>query len=107
MTIPTTQVLLTLICPPSLERTITDWLLEQEDIVGFTTLHVHGHGSNPETFNLIEQVEGRKKQIMFQIKMPFERTEVAINDLKQDFNGAKIHYWFVPVIATGNLSETS
>ncbi len=103
MTIPTTQALLTLICPPSLERIITDWLLEQEDLTGFTSMQANGHGSDPESLNLIEQVQGSKKQIMFQIHMTSERAEVAINDLKQDLKGAKIHYWLVPVIDAGKL----
>lgn len=103
MTISTTQALLTLICPPSLERIITDWLLEQEDIAGFTTLHVHGHGSNPETLNLIEQVEGRKKQTMFLILLPQEASDQLLTRLRDDYKGAKIHYWLQPVLSGGPL----
>lgn len=99
------QSLLTLIFPPSLERPVTDWLLEREDVFGFTSMQNYGHGSEPATFSLIEQVEGRKKQIMFQIHVASEIAEVVINDLKQDFKGVKIHYWLVPVITSGNLSR--
>ncbi len=103
MTINTTQVLLTLICTPSLERTITDWLLDQEDLAGFTSMKINGHGSDPDSLSLIEQVQGSRKQIMFQIQMTSERAEVVINDLKLDLKGAKIHYWLVPVIDAGQL----
>jgi hypothetical protein len=95
--------LLTIICPPSLERPITDWLLEQEMITGFTSLEVHGHGSRPESLSLIEQVEGRKKQTMFQIHMGSDIETIVIDNLKRDFNGTDIHYWTTPIIATGNL----
>ena len=103
MTILTTQALLTLICTPSLERTVTDWLLEQEDFAGFSSMEVNGHGSDPESLNLIEQVRGSRKQIMFQVHMTSKRAEVAINDLKRELKDAKIHYWLVPVIDSGQL----
>ena len=101
------QSLLTLICPPSLERPITDWLLEQENISGFTSIQVHGHGSDPLAFSLIEQVEGRKKQIMFQIHIASKLENIFIDNLKQSFKGTDIHYWLVPVTAAGNLSQSS
>ena len=101
-----TQILLTLICPPSLEQTVTDWLLEQEDMPGFTSISVYGHGSHPDSLSLIEQVEGRKKQIMFQVHMSSERAETAINDLKKEFTGTKIHYWLTPVLDSGNLERS-
>lgn len=97
------KTLLTLICTPALERTVTDWLLDQEDLIGFTSMQVNGHGSDPETLNLIEQVQGSKKQIMFQIHMTSQKAEVAINDLKRDLKGAQIHYWLVPVLEAGNI----
>ncbi len=99
--------LCTVIASPSLERPITDWLLEQEIISGFTSLEVHGHGSKPESLSLIEQVEGRKKQIMFQIHMTSDIESVFINNLKQNFNDADIHYWIVPILAAGSLINNS
>jgi len=101
------QSLLTLICPPSLERPVTDWLLEQEAISGFTSIQVHGHGSDPHRLSLIEQVEGRKKQIMFQVHLSSEITEDVINALKQNFKGIGIHYWLVPVTTAGSLSRNN
>ena len=101
------QSLLTLICPPSLERPITDWLLEQENISDFTSIHVHGHGSEPHTLSLIEQVEGRKKQIMFQIHIASKLENIFIDNLKQSFKGTDIHYWLTPITASGNLSRES
>ncbi len=98
------RVLLTIICPPSLERPITDWLLEQDVISGFTSMQVHGHGSEPNSLSLIEQVEGRKKQFMFQIHISSDFQDIVIKDLKQTFNGAKIHFWIVPLIMAGRLS---
>ena len=97
------QTLLTLICNPSLERTVTDWLLEQEDLVGFTSMQANGHGISPDSMSLIEQVHGCRKQTMFQIQLSSDRAKIAISDLKDDLQGAKIHYWLVPVIDAGKL----
>ncbi len=99
-----TESLLTLICSPSLERPLIDWLLEKDDIQGFTSSHAYGHGSDPDKLSLREQVEGRKKQVVINIHMDSESAMLVINDLRKDFKGAKIHYWLVPVIASGNLS---
>lgn len=98
-----TPTLLTLICSPSLERPITDWLLDDDLVQGFTSLLVYGHGSHPNTLTLIEQVEGRKKQTMFQIHLPPNASEQLIDRLRNDFRGAKIYYWLHPVISGGPL----
>lgn len=99
-----TQVLLTLITSPSLESTITDWLLEQENIAAFTTVQAHGHGNDPESLSLIEQVEGRKKQIMFNIHLDLDLANSTVKDLKRDFKGAKVHYWLAPILDSGKLA---
>ncbi len=99
------QSLVTLICSPSLERPITDWLLEHENSSGFTSIQAYGHGSDPATFTLIEQVEGRKEQIIFQIHIASKQENDFIKDLKENFKGTNIHYWIVPLTAAGNLSR--
>ncbi len=101
------ETLLTLICAPSLEHPITDWLLEQEQITGFTTSTASGHGGNPNRLIPTEQVEGKKKQVMFQIHLDSETAKVIINDLHYDFKGAEIHYWILPVLSAGDLSESN
>lgn len=98
------QILLTLICPPSLERPVTDWLLEQENISGFTSMQAYGHGSNPSSLTLIEQVEGRKKHIKFEVHISVDFQDVIIKDLEENFKGTKIHFWIVPLIMAGRLS---
>lgn len=101
------QSLVTLICSPSLERPITDWLLEHENSSGFTSIQAYGHGSDPATFTLIEQVEGRKEQVMFQIHIASALENDFIQDLKESFKRSNIHYWIVPLNAVGNLSRES
>ena len=101
------QSLITLICSPSLERPVTDWLLEHENSSGFTSIQAYGHGSDPATFTLIEQVEGRKEQVIFQIHIASNQENDFIKYLKENFIGTNIHYWVVPLTAVGNLSRDS
>lgn len=97
------QTLLTLICPPSIERTLVDWLLEQPEVSGFTSSEVYGHGSYPEKLNLIEQVEGRKKQVKFQLHLELDSAMAALKKLKIDLKGADVHYWLLPITESGRV----
>lgn len=99
------QSLLTLVCPSSLERPITNWLFEQEMISGFTSTPAYGHGSDPATLSLAEQIEGRKKQFMFQILLSSEISEEVIALLKQEFKETDIHYWSSPITKSGSLAK--
>jgi len=95
------QTLLTLVCAPSIERIVVDWLLEQSEITGFTSLEAYGHGSDPEKLNVTEQVEGRKKQVVFHIHMELDSAHKSIQRLKEDLKGTGIHYWLAPMIDAG------
>jgi hypothetical protein len=99
------QTLLTIISSTSLERPLIDWFLQKEEALGFTSVSTYGHGSEPDSLTLIEQVEGRKKQIMLQIQMPLAKANIIIHDLKIDFNKAEIHYWLVPIIQAGKITS--
>ena len=98
-----TKSLITLICTPTLEQSINDWLLEQETVSGFSSMTIHGHGSDPDKLSILEQVEGRKKQVMFQVIMNQENVDELISQLQEAFTGAKIHYWLTPILASGKI----
>jgi len=53
--------------------------------------------------SLAEQVAGRKKQIRFQMYVPEQQIKILIERLKQDFSGAGIHYWVMPVLESGSI----
>lgn len=61
------------------------------------------HGSVQKSLSLAEQVAGRKKQIRFQMYVPEQQLSVLIEQLKQDFSGAGIHYWVMPVLESGYI----
>jgi Protein of unknown function (DUF3240) len=101
------QVLVTITSPPSLESQIVDWLLSQDDGIGFSSAAIHGHSTRHDHLSIAEQVSGRQKRIQFQIQMSGSTLDRFIEMLTADFGGADLHYWVVPVIAGGHLGLSS
>jgi len=97
------EFLVTINVPPLLEEAVVDCLLAIDATDGFSSLVVSAHGSEHETLSLAEQVAGRKKQIRFQMYVPEQQIKVLIERLKQDFSGAGIHYWVMPVLESGSI----
>jgi hypothetical protein len=95
--------LLTLIAPPSLEENLVDWLLSREGRYGFTSFPVAGHSGQHRGLSLGEQVEGRKKQIRFEMHVQQAELEALLGGLKQDFAGTCLHYWVAPIKECGTL----
>ena len=97
------RVLLSLVISPQVEDAVVDWLLEQEEISGFTSLQVSGHGTSPHSMNLAEQVAGRRRQVMFQTYLPDADAVALVKGLEETFGGSGMHYWLTPVITSGHL----
>ncbi|MGI9212869.1 MAG: DUF3240 family protein [Methylococcaceae bacterium] len=98
-----TQVLLTLFVPPTIEEAVVDWLLEIESASGFSSVPARGHSSNHQGLSLLEQVSGRKQQIRFEIHLPEPDAHRLINQLRTDFQNAGLHYWVVPLLEWGSI----
>ncbi len=99
----TEEYLVTINVPPLLEEAVVDCLLAIESADGFSSLPVSAHGSDHQTLSLAEQVAGRQKQVRFQMYLPENQLEVLIERLKQEFSGAGIHYWVMPVLQSGSI----
>jgi hypothetical protein len=97
------HVLLSLVVSPAVEDVIVDWLLERSEVSGFTSYPVSGHGASVHAMNLAEQVAGRRRQILFQTHLPKSRAEKVVAELKRDFAGSGMHYWILPLSASGHL----
>lgn len=95
--------LISIVVSTAIEDTIVDWLLEREEIPGFTSLPISGHGSSIRSLTMQEQVAGRKRQVLFQIYLSTQQAQTIIEALKQEFPGSGIHYWVVPVSDAGRL----
>lgn len=96
-----TEYLVTLNIPPSLEELIVDSLLLLEAEHGFSSFHVYAHHHNNLGLSLAEQVTGRQKRVRFQMYVPQEELPALLAQLRKDFSGSGIQYWVLPVIENG------
>lgn len=95
------EYLVTLNAPPSLEEAIVDCLLLLEAEHGFSSFQVNAHHHHNQGLSLAEQVSGRQKRIRFQMYLAAETLPLLLDQLKQEFSGAGIQFWVMPVIEKG------
>lgn len=93
--------LLILTLKPSMEEVISDWLIDYDPKMGFTSLPVSGHGSRMKGLSIAEQVSGRKKQVQFKIMLDGEAVEPLMASLRDSFSNSGINYWLLPVERSG------
>lgn len=94
------KCLLALIVKPSLESALSDWLLLHPQIDGFTSQLASGHGVG-HAMSISEQVEGQRKQMIYWLELDDERVKMVLDGLSSSFAGAEIHYWQLPLSASG------
>lgn len=93
--------LLVLNITPELEEDLVDYLLSREEVGGFTSYPVHGHGEQSR-LSIAEQVAGRRKRVQFEILLLEHHVDVVIAGLAEEV-GKGIHYWQLPVMRSGHL----
>lgn len=98
------DTVLYLIVPPRAEDPLAEWLLEREDVPGFTSLPVSGHGSSESSMSLAEQVAGRSRRVLFMLHLPQPVAETLLAALAEDFRGGDLHYWLVPALKAGRFN---
>ncbi len=96
------MLLLAIIAPPAMEENLVDWLLIQDEITGFTSQPAHGYGGRHQ-LSVAEQVSGRRRQIIFWVEVEKVKAMQIIDILKQDYAGAGLHYWLVPLAERGHI----
>jgi hypothetical protein len=93
--------LVTLNVPPGLEDAVVDRLLLLETERGFSSFAVNAHHHRTSGLSLLEQVTGRQKEVRFQLYIPAHSLADLLAQLRQEFAGANIHYWVLPIIERG------
>lgn len=97
----TTDCILNLIVDPATEDAVTDWLLDHQEVPGFTSIHAYGHGASPHSMTLAEQVTGRQRRVMFMLHLTLESAEQLLGRFRDDFPGSGAHYWLMPALDGG------
>lgn len=96
--------LLSLIVDPEAESAVTDWLFEQEDVSGFSSHAIFGHGSSEHAMTIAEQVAGKRRQVLFQMHLASPAAHGLLVAIKQKFAGSGMHYWLQPLTDSGHLA---
>jgi hypothetical protein len=89
--------------PSSLEEAVVDCLLTLESEHGFTSFPVNVHHHENKGLSLTEQVSGRQKQLCFQIHIEENGSKLLLSRLQEDFSGAGIQYWVVPILESTEI----
>jgi len=100
------QCLLRLNIPPDLEEDVVDLLLTMDDIPGFQSYPIRGHG-RVGAMTIAEQVEGRRNRVQFEVVLENERLEAVLQKLKAALPVPDIIYWVLPISTSGRLFETT
>ena len=96
--------LLNLVVTPAIEDAVSDWLLAHADVSGFSSHAISGHGSSEHAMSLAEQVAGRRRQVLFQTHLHCEIANKVLEAVKTEFSGSGMHYWLLPVLASGHVA---
>jgi len=98
------QCLLRLNIPPDLEEDVVDLLLASEEIPGFQSYPIRGHGQ-VGAMTIAEQVEGRRNRVQFEVVLDNDQLETLIKKLKKALPVPDIIYWVLPIASSGRLIE--
>jgi hypothetical protein len=98
------ECLLVIIATPAIEESVVDWLLERKEISGFSSTRIDGHGSRHSELSLAEQVTGRQRKVMFHVHAECVALHILLDGLKQQFKGAGLHYWLMPLLEAGQIA---
>lgn len=93
------KTLLVINLPVELEEDLVDFLLANEEVEGFTSFPVRGHGEH-QGMTVAEQVSGRKKRLQFETIISEELTDSLTDGLSDVGKG--IRYWLIPIIQFGS-----
>ena len=92
-----------LIVSPSVEYSIADWLLERNEVSGFSTLPIRGHGSSEKSMSVAERVAGRSQQVLFMVHLEQTEAQHLLRAIRAEFRGSGMHYWLIPAADAGHL----
>lgn len=97
-------VRLNLIFPPALENAVTDALIADSALPGFTLLHAEGHSSDFAHASAGEKVRGRVDRRVLWIVIERERLDEVLAALRRRVASTDVRWWAEPVIARGRLA---
>ncbi len=86
---------------PELEEDLIDYLLTFEQIKGFTSFLVHGHGEHND-LSVAEQVTGRRKRVQYEIFLDSTVIPLILANIAEAV-GKDITYWELAISNFGRV----
>ena len=96
-------VRLNLVFPPALEDAVTEALMADPTLPGFTLLHAEGHTGDFARASIREKVRGRVDRRVIWVLIEPERLEQVLAHLRQRIASSDVRWWVEPVLASGRL----
>jgi hypothetical protein len=97
------DVMLNVVVPKSLEEDFVDRLLAADQVRGFSSFPISGHGGRMATATVAERVRGRADRVLFQIGMSRGDVEPLLAHLRAVMPNPEVAWWLVPVLGFGRL----
>lgn len=95
--------MLVLNAAPALEEELIDYLLLLEEVEGFTSYAVYGHGQHGG-LTTAEQVTGKRKRIQYELLVATQNVPVILAGLAEAV-GRDIVYWQQAVSNFGRVAQ--
>ena len=100
----TAWVRLNLVFAPDLEDAVTEALMSDPTLPGFTLLQAQGHSSDWARVSVREQVRGRMERRVLWVVIEQARLESVLAVLRQRIASPDVRWWTEPVLASGRLA---
>ncbi|MCC7247818.1 MAG: DUF3240 family protein [Lysobacter sp.] len=97
-------VRLSLIFPPALENAVTDALIADPGLPGFTLFHAEGHTSHFANATVAERVRGRVERRILWVVVERERVEEVLDALRRRVASHDVRWWTEAILAHGRLA---
>jgi hypothetical protein len=97
-------VRLNLIFPPSLEDSVTEALVSEPGMPGFTLLQAEGHTGDFSRASAGERVRGRVQRRVLWVVIERERLDEVLAVLRKEVASTDVRWWVEPVLAGGRLA---
>ena len=95
--------MLFLFVSPAFEDTLVDWLLARDDVDGFVSARVEGHGITHEALSFAEQVSGRQRLQSLQLFLSEEKARAVVAALRAAFPRAPVAFQLLAVLDGGRV----
>ena len=100
----TAWVRLNLVFAPDLEDAVTEALMSDPTLPGFTLLQAQGHSSDWARVSVREQVRGRTERRVLWVVIEQARLESVLAVLRQRIASPDVRWRTEPVLASGRLA---